>query len=119
MVERMTEKVKVTLVDGKEAEVLLYKTIPFRRKQLIESKLLSGMNISKSKASKPDDVEFPAERLNEVLGMLAEEIWADQNYKLDDVEGDSFSAILADRLNSFLGRFGVRAEAEHNTGGKQ
>ena len=61
-----------------------------------------------------DKIEVPAVQLFEATSKVAEYIWADKNYTLDDVQGESLSGVVADRFNSFLGSLGFNASAGNN-----
>jgi hypothetical protein len=109
-ITRMTEKVNVRLVSGEEAEVLIYKYVTFREQQKIYGVLFKNTKLTK----KSEDTELSPENLFEVLSTLAEMVWADKNYTLDDINGDSLSEIIVDRFESFLGRLGFKVENGHN-----
>lgn len=116
-VERSTEKVRVTLVDGSEQEVLLYKSLPFRKSQQLKNKLFEGVNIKAGQSE--NDIEVPVENTNAVLEEFAEAMWADKNYSLEDIEGNSLAGALMPRMNRFLAPAGFKAEAEDSSGGGQ
>jgi hypothetical protein len=41
---------------------------------------------------------------------LADAVWADKNYNIDDIEADSLSEVIMERFNRFLGSLGFSAE---------
>lgn len=105
--ERATETVKVKFIDESEGEVKIAKFINARQKQKLLNKLLEGKKIGKS--SNADDLQFDADKSNELLLDLATMIWADDKHKLDDVQADSLSDIIQERFNRFLGGSGFSA----------
>ena len=106
MVEPATETIKVTLIDGSERECLIYKYIPFRKKQQLISKLTEGTKVNKGK----DDFEVDGSKAIGIIGDLAEVVWADKNTKLDDVEGGSLYNHIQQRFDRFLGDIGFSLE---------
>jgi hypothetical protein len=107
MIEPLTEKVKVRLINGTEAEVLIKKYIPFRKKQQIYQKAMDGIKIN---SKKNDEIDFDASRGMNIISELVEEVWADKNISLDEVEGDSLYKIINERFSTFLGNLGLSAK---------
>ena len=105
-VTRMTEKVKVKLVSGEEVDVLIYKYVTYREQQKIYQKLFKDVKIK----SKAEDVDFSPSNLFEVINEMAEIVWAEKNYTLEEVSGDSLSEVIIDRFESFLGNLGFKVE---------
>lgn len=112
-VERQTKKISVRLVDGNKADVLIYTRLPFRQAQQLQSDLFKGVNISQKKAAQ-DDIEIPIDRTMELIGKVAEMIWADKNYTLDDVEHGSLQGEIQEHLNCFLQGLGYEAKISNN-----
>lgn len=108
MVEMPTEKVKLNLVDGREAEILLYKKITYRQKQNIIGLLTEKIKLSKG--TSVDNIEFDAPVVFNVMDKFVEYVWADKNFKPDDIDIDSLTAEVMPRFNSVLGSIGFRAE---------
>lgn len=109
MVEMPTEKVKLKLIDGQEAEILLYKTVTYRQKQNIISNLLDKIKIGDK--TKIEDIEFEAPVVFNVMDKFIEYIWADKNFKVDDCDIESLTQEVTPRFNAILGSIGFRAEA--------
>lgn len=111
-ITRSTERIKVKLVDDTEAEVMVFKYLTYRQAEEVKNTLLRGVKVSPG--MKKDSIEVPATQLFEATSKVAEYIWADKNYTLDDVQGESLSEVVSDRFNSFLGSLGFRASAGNN-----
>lgn len=112
MVEMPTDKVKLKLIDGQEAEVLLYKKITYRQKQDVINALLEKIKIGKN--TKIEDVEFEAPVIWSVMDKFVGYIWADKNFTVNDIDVDSLTDEVMPRFNSVLGSLGFRAEAGNN-----
>lgn len=107
-VERTTEPIKVQLTNGQEVEVLIYKYISFREQQKVYNQIMDGLNVKSKKDI--EDMEIPATQMFNAISLMAEIVWADKNYKLDDVQGDSLSGAIIERFAGFLGTIGLQAE---------
>jgi len=114
MVEATTETIKVKLIDGSERECLIYKYIPFRKKQQLISKLTEGTKVKKAQS----EFEIDGSKAIGIIGDLAEVVWADKNTKLDDVEGGSLYHHIQQRFDRFLGDIGLSIEKGDNQSGK-
>lgn len=114
--ERATEKIKVKMLDGTDAEVLVYKSVGIIPLQEIKKELFGGMAVSK-KSVDENSVELPIDKTQSVIITLAKAIWADKNYKLEDVDGVTLVPYLTERLNTFLETVGYSVKAENNTSG--
>lgn len=110
--EGVTEKIKVLLIDGRTEEVLIYKYLPFRKRQYILNNLTDGMKFKKG-----IEPEIEGNKAISIIDSLADAIWADKNVKLEDVEGESLTKVIIERFNTFLRSAGFKAEIQDNTGG--
>lgn len=108
-INRLTETVKVKLVDGTEADVKLYAFMNTKERQRLENIILADLKVKKGQSM--ENVEFDASRVNSLVATAAEIIWADKNYTLDDVEAESIGEVVAARLQKFLGNYGLVARA--------
>ncbi len=96
--ERLTETVKVKLLDGNEAEIKLYKLASMRETKEITKVLFGDTKVSQ----KNDDIEISPENYFNAVLKLAEIYWADKNYKIDDVVDESLMEVIEPKLDSFL-----------------
>jgi hypothetical protein len=102
-------------VNGQMAEVLLHKHITFRERQVMMNTLMANKELSKKLLKNEDEFTMSGAALTELISKLADYLWADKNYKIDDVEGDSLSGVLIERFDSFLGSVGYQNSARNNT----
>jgi hypothetical protein len=107
VVERLTEKVKMKLVDGTEQEVLLYKFLGARVALKIQNKLLAGTKINPKSV---DSIELDGGIIGDLTLDIAQAIWADKNITIDDVNGSSLQEVVFERLDYFLGGFNLQRE---------
>jgi hypothetical protein len=60
--------------------------------------------------SNAKEEDIPVTKALMVLEDLADAIWADKNYTIDDIESNSLSEVLLERFSRFLGGAGFSAE---------
>jgi hypothetical protein len=89
-----TERVKVTLINGEETEVVIKKYL-----NIIDKYALLELVAD----DKGDD-------FIKVVPELAKKVWADKNVSIEEVEGSSLNDVILERLESFLGSFGIKGK---------
>lgn len=99
-VNRETERVKLTLQDGTEAEVRFYKRLTAREQ--IEVMRAAGSSIQSGRVRDDEQLSITFEALD-VYPLIYDRIWADSNYTLEDVDGDSMFNYVSENLARFLG----------------
>lgn len=104
------------LVDGNETEILIYKYLTLPEKYDVVQEMAKALKGQKIGNLTKDEVELTPEMMT-IIPILAKKVWADKNYKIDDVEGDSLNVVLAERLEKFLGSFGFRGEVSSSPSG--
>ena len=112
--ERATEAVKVKTLAGNEAEVLLYKFLPYRKSQQLFAKLVKGNKLGAS----TKDISVDGEAFSDMMIELAEAYWADKNLSIDDIETESLQGVIEPKLESFLGKFGAGLQVGNNKSGQ-
>lgn len=107
--DQPTKKAQVVLLNGEEAEVLIYRALNARIAMQIQSKLLSGVKIKPK--SGVEDIEIDGSVVANMTIDIAEAIWADKNISIDDVEGGSLQKLVLDNLDCFLGGLNLQRQA--------
>lgn len=114
-VERATEKVSVVLQNGQSQEILLYRYLTAKQKLSIENKLFAGLTVKNE--SDLDVSKLDVAKLGTIWYDIAECVWADKNFTLDDCEPESLSGAIVDRFQSFLGGLGLSRKVQGSNSG--